>query len=220
MPCYRDGGCGPYESYSCSECPASKPEYLTRRRVATARMTPDVVARRVLTKQSRADESPSSERPARDADDVLRDILRDRRTLKTGTASALISVYLNSADRSSVEAQFLALTGASWTQFLKLSEAVLDENETSSSETVPAAPAAALDVDPDLLAKMPESAKLLLEQIPDWPHWQYKYFEPNDPHPRLGATSAGLAAVPPYAVEVWPAHGRDDENDERGGRES
>jgi hypothetical protein len=25
--CYRDGGCGPYEMYSCSECPASKPEY-------------------------------------------------------------------------------------------------------------------------------------------------------------------------------------------------
>lgn len=28
MKCYRDGGCGPYEMYSCSECPASKPEYL------------------------------------------------------------------------------------------------------------------------------------------------------------------------------------------------
>lgn len=30
MQCYRSGGCGPYEMYSCSECPASKPEYLTR----------------------------------------------------------------------------------------------------------------------------------------------------------------------------------------------
>lgn len=30
MKCYRDGGCGPYEMYSCSECPASKPEYLIR----------------------------------------------------------------------------------------------------------------------------------------------------------------------------------------------
>lgn len=27
MACYRKGGCGPYEMLSCSECPASKPEY-------------------------------------------------------------------------------------------------------------------------------------------------------------------------------------------------
>lgn len=26
--CYRAGGCGPFEMYSCNECPASKPEYL------------------------------------------------------------------------------------------------------------------------------------------------------------------------------------------------
>lgn len=30
MKCYREGGCGPYEMYSCNECPASKPEYLNR----------------------------------------------------------------------------------------------------------------------------------------------------------------------------------------------
>lgn len=30
MSCYKDGGCGIYEMYSCSECPASKPEYLKR----------------------------------------------------------------------------------------------------------------------------------------------------------------------------------------------
>ncbi len=30
QPCYRNGGCGPYESYSCTECPASKPEYQHR----------------------------------------------------------------------------------------------------------------------------------------------------------------------------------------------
>ena len=30
MACYRHGGCGPYEMMSCSECPASKPEYLQR----------------------------------------------------------------------------------------------------------------------------------------------------------------------------------------------
>lgn len=28
MRCYRSGGCGPYEMYSCNECPASKPGYL------------------------------------------------------------------------------------------------------------------------------------------------------------------------------------------------
>lgn len=29
-PCYRNGGCGPYEMYSCSECPASKKSYLLK----------------------------------------------------------------------------------------------------------------------------------------------------------------------------------------------
>lgn len=33
MACYRSGGCGPYEMYSCNECPASKPEYLNRNKV-------------------------------------------------------------------------------------------------------------------------------------------------------------------------------------------
>lgn len=28
--CYRKGSCGPYEMYSCYECPASKKEYLER----------------------------------------------------------------------------------------------------------------------------------------------------------------------------------------------
>ena len=31
MKCYRDGGCGIYEGYSCSECPASKPEYANKK---------------------------------------------------------------------------------------------------------------------------------------------------------------------------------------------
>lgn len=31
MECYREGGCGPYEMLSCSECPASKREYLINR---------------------------------------------------------------------------------------------------------------------------------------------------------------------------------------------
>ena len=30
MACYRNGGCGPYEGRPCSECPASKPEYVYR----------------------------------------------------------------------------------------------------------------------------------------------------------------------------------------------
>ena len=30
MACCRNGGCGPYENRSCSECPASKPEYVMR----------------------------------------------------------------------------------------------------------------------------------------------------------------------------------------------
>ncbi len=31
MACYKKGGCGSYEMYSCSECPASKPEYLNKK---------------------------------------------------------------------------------------------------------------------------------------------------------------------------------------------
>lgn len=30
MKCYREGGCGPYEYLSCSECPASKRSYLSK----------------------------------------------------------------------------------------------------------------------------------------------------------------------------------------------
>lgn len=29
MECYRSGGCGTYEMYSCSSCPASKITYIT-----------------------------------------------------------------------------------------------------------------------------------------------------------------------------------------------
>ena len=35
MVCYRTGGCGAYEMYPCSECPASKPSYLERGRKRT-----------------------------------------------------------------------------------------------------------------------------------------------------------------------------------------
>lgn len=30
MTCYREGGCGPFEMYSCNVCPASRPEYLQK----------------------------------------------------------------------------------------------------------------------------------------------------------------------------------------------
>lgn len=32
MSCYKSGGCGVYEMNSCSECPASRPEYLERQK--------------------------------------------------------------------------------------------------------------------------------------------------------------------------------------------
>ena len=32
VACYRNGGCGPYEMYSCSECPASKSDYVQFKR--------------------------------------------------------------------------------------------------------------------------------------------------------------------------------------------
>lgn len=34
MQCYRRGGCGPYEMLSCSECPASKQEYVRKNSAA------------------------------------------------------------------------------------------------------------------------------------------------------------------------------------------
>lgn len=35
MQCYRDGGCGPYEGLSCTECPASNPDYKQRHKTKT-----------------------------------------------------------------------------------------------------------------------------------------------------------------------------------------
>lgn len=35
MVCYKSGGCGVYEMYSCGECPASKPSYLERNKRTT-----------------------------------------------------------------------------------------------------------------------------------------------------------------------------------------
>lgn len=39
MSCYRNGGCGPYENRSCSECPANKPEYAKKNNLSTPRRT-------------------------------------------------------------------------------------------------------------------------------------------------------------------------------------
>lgn len=39
MQCYRDGGCGPYEGLSCTECPASKPDYKQRNKTKTDKPT-------------------------------------------------------------------------------------------------------------------------------------------------------------------------------------
>ena len=41
MACYKSGGCGVYEMYSCSECPASKPEYLNKNESEATRTTTD-----------------------------------------------------------------------------------------------------------------------------------------------------------------------------------
>lgn len=42
MNCYRKGGCGPYEMYSCYECPASKPEY-AQRYILQSKLDPETV---------------------------------------------------------------------------------------------------------------------------------------------------------------------------------
>lgn len=36
MACYRKGGCGPYEMLSCGECPASNPNYLSKKRTTSS----------------------------------------------------------------------------------------------------------------------------------------------------------------------------------------
>jgi len=40
VKCYRDGGCGPYEMNSCSECPASKPEYAEKKEAVMEKRKP------------------------------------------------------------------------------------------------------------------------------------------------------------------------------------
>ena len=41
MSCYKSGGCGVYEMYSCSECPASKPEYVSKNKSESIATTPE-----------------------------------------------------------------------------------------------------------------------------------------------------------------------------------
>lgn len=41
MTCYKNGGCGIYEMYSCSECPASRPEYLNKNESEATEITID-----------------------------------------------------------------------------------------------------------------------------------------------------------------------------------
>ena len=43
IACYRNGGCGPYEMYSCSECPASKSDYLQHDRKQKAITNADCI---------------------------------------------------------------------------------------------------------------------------------------------------------------------------------
>ena len=45
MNCYKNGGCGVYENRSCSECPASKIEYLNKNKVEAIETTPEFFAR-------------------------------------------------------------------------------------------------------------------------------------------------------------------------------
>lgn len=45
MSCYKNGGCGVYENRSCSECPASKLEYINKNKVTTIETTPEYFAR-------------------------------------------------------------------------------------------------------------------------------------------------------------------------------
>ena len=44
MSCYKNGGCGVYENRSCSECPASKPEYLNKNKSEGIETTPEYFA--------------------------------------------------------------------------------------------------------------------------------------------------------------------------------
>lgn len=44
MTCYRIGGCGPYEMRPCSECPASKLEYLNKNKSEAIETTPEYFA--------------------------------------------------------------------------------------------------------------------------------------------------------------------------------
>lgn len=51
MVCYRDGGCGPYEMLSCTECPASKPEYLLPKGIKIMKDTSPIIIMQYDTSQ-------------------------------------------------------------------------------------------------------------------------------------------------------------------------
>ena len=62
MSCYKSGGCGVYEMYSCSECPASKPEYLERQKKTVIKEQPN----------TSSDENEDGVVLAKDIDDCLK----------------------------------------------------------------------------------------------------------------------------------------------------
>lgn len=52
MSCYKNGGCGVYENRSCSECPASKLEYLNKNKIETIEATPEYFARMLTDEEN------------------------------------------------------------------------------------------------------------------------------------------------------------------------
>ncbi len=122
MPCYRPGGCGPYEGLSCTECAASHPEYLQTRDPNTRMAAVQSAAATALAMHKELhtliDQSGRAVR-LRDADTVLADLMGiqgDEELTETG--AALLTQMVQEPTEGSLKT-FHTLTGVDVEEYCK-----------------------------------------------------------------------------------------------------
>ena len=209
MPCYRNGGCGPYEMYSCSECPASKKSYLDRDETKTGAFDlVAAIARRVVEKQTLVYDIPVASAVV-DADTVLADLLTSEDVETSGIAQRLIQIHADSTDKASVEELFAELVGTTWMQYLKLSEAALDQTialaKNEGDETNATSTTSPNAIDPVTIQKINQNRgiPMPLRDLVTWTHWRYGFTDERQEWVEREIHSS-LNAVPAEAEEIWP----------------
>lgn len=115
MPCYRTGGCGPYEGIPCNECPARNESYLQREEFRDLKQRMADVRQLQLRLQ---DVISGSGWSGRDADTVLADVMGVQGDSEmNGSAVDLCDAVLEAADPSVVDKAFTAMTGKSLSDY-------------------------------------------------------------------------------------------------------